>query len=147
MRCKDIIQYEEVIGERSGSPKRFMNLGQSLGRHSPYLHYLPTIIPNGTLYDANHQRLTFGPELLHVQGMSPSMMPAVKNFRHKLCCDLAGSAFSGAACVAFMLSTLFFVPWPEAVEADTDTLPDNNLDMALEFAGFSLGGLLLITDK
>ena len=53
----DIIAYEELVGEKSGRPARFYNLGQPLGTHSPSHSILPAIIPNGWLYDATRKRV------------------------------------------------------------------------------------------
>ena len=146
-RMQEIIVYEELMVEKTGRAARFFNLGQSLGRHSPSQSTLPAIIPNGVLYDATRKRAISGPELLHAQGMSLSMMPHARRFGHKLCADLAGNAFSAAAASAFVLATLSFIRWPARFSTLSVEEPDPKLDdkkrilHLINFSGFKLAGV------
>jgi site-specific DNA-cytosine methylase len=89
-RSNEILIFDEATCPRSSFSRRFVQLGQSLGRQSCRNERMPCLIPNGHLWERCRQGPVWGMEMLETQGMDLTMALAARNFRNSLLVDMAG---------------------------------------------------------
>jgi site-specific DNA-cytosine methylase len=89
-RSNEILIFDEATCPSSSFSRRFVQLGQSLGRQSCRNERMPCLIPNGHLWERCRQAPVWGMEMLETQGMDLMMAPAARNFRNSLLVDMAG---------------------------------------------------------
>ena len=92
LRCRECLVYDEHLHPRWSFTRRFLQLGQSLGRQGATSSGTPCIIPNGCMWERTRQGPVLGVELLAAQGMAASMRPASREFSNGMLVDLAGDA-------------------------------------------------------
>ena len=89
-RSTEVLIFDEATCPRSSFSRRFVQLGQSLGRQSCRNERMPCLIPNGHLWERCRQGPVWGMEMLETQGMDMSMAPAARKFRNALLVNMAG---------------------------------------------------------
>ena len=90
-RCLESLIFDEKMMPRGMFGRRFLMLGQSLGRGCGRSEIMPCLIPKGQLWERTRQGPVYGMEQLEAQGMDAAMAPAAREFPNHVLVDIAGN--------------------------------------------------------
>ena len=115
-RVREVIFWQDQRARDNEDDETIHDVNMSISWSNEGVERVPTIVCTSMYWLRKARRQLWGPELLALQGMDFHKMD-ISKYSHNHFTELAGNAFNGYACLAFLIAAFSSVPLGELSKA------------------------------